>query len=85
MTPTAPSYLDSDLDTDSDSDVGDCSLLLEDEGIVGVSGSASLVVDINQLVAMADQGQHKPQPTAEDNHPPRKRQKSHRRTAGWHR
>ena len=33
VTPTAPSYLDSDLDTDSD--VGDGSLLLEDEGIVG--------------------------------------------------
>ena len=34
VTPTAPSYLDSDLDTDSDSDVGHGSLLLEDDGIV---------------------------------------------------
>ena len=55
VTPTAPSYLDSDLDTDSD--VGDGLLLLEDNGIVGVSGSPSLVVNINQFVAMADLGQ----------------------------
>ena len=54
MTPTVPSYLDSELDTDSDSDVGDGSILLEDDGIVGVSESPSLVVDINQFVALVD-------------------------------
>ena len=57
VTPTAPSYLDSDLDTDSDCDTGDDPVLLEDDGIVGISGSPSLVVDINQFVAMADQRQ----------------------------
>ena len=40
VTPNAPSYLDSDLDTDSESDVGEDSLLLEDEGIkwITISG-----------------------------------------------
>ena len=52
MTPTAPSYLDSDLDADSDT--GDVTRRRQDRRGKWITIT---VVDINQFVAMADQGQ----------------------------